>query len=418
MKENIKKDQNKSCLTSISFSVLGICIILFEMFSLIMSIICFVSTTWNFVKNFIKVMNIISLVMISLIIIINVCIFINIKTTKHNIMNNFRRRMTVSFFLLIFYLLLIIFNIYNAIYLSINLHIADYPEYGGRQRDQDYIDKHPDEFGDVSLQQFIIVGFCPSMISVLNLVSLILCVLFRKKMINLYNQMYDENNAVNIITLRHQKHRHTHSVHSSHSNQSQGNNPIRSPIRSPKRKQWRELNLNKDDINKNNNTKPNTNTNTERNNYNNNNTKKNQKVIKIIINTSEDEDENGPKKSDKHLINNNDVFDSKENFSDEKQSSYKDEVKDEVRDEIKVKNEDKNEDKSEDIDEYKYELRDKYEDKIKDKEINDKINRNIMRYNSLRNSPKKRNTRNMSLHKKRSSKSIIGTKITMEDNEE
>ena len=46
--------------------------------------------------------------------------------------------MCLSIFLIIIYLIIIIFNIYNSIYLSNKLKIADDPENGGK--DQNYVD--------------------------------------------------------------------------------------------------------------------------------------------------------------------------------------------------------------------------------------------------------------------------------------
>ena len=199
----------KKCLNSISFTVIGVFIIIFELVSLLMSILCIVMIDWNFLKNFIKILNIISLAIIIFVIIINTCIFIYIKNEKLNIVKNFGKRMCLSFLLIIIYFIIIIFNIYNSIYLSIKLHIADYPEYGGRKRDQNYIDNHPNEFGDVPLKQFIIAGFCPSLISVLNLICFILCVIFRKKMILINNKMlYEYENRNSELNYHRNKHRH------------------------------------------------------------------------------------------------------------------------------------------------------------------------------------------------------------------
>ena len=85
-----------------------------------------------------------------------------------------------------------LFNNHNIqyIYLSNKLKIADDPENGGK--DQNYVNTHPNEFGDVPLKQFIIVGFGPSLISVLNVICIILCAIFRKKMILTYNKMLYE----------------------------------------------------------------------------------------------------------------------------------------------------------------------------------------------------------------------------------
>ena len=101
-------------------------------------------------------------------------------------------RLVVLLFLL--YIIIIIFNIYNSIYLSIRLHIADCPEYGGRKRDQKYIDKHPNEFGFVPLKQFIIVGLCPSIISLLNTFCIIFSIVFRQKIIKIHNNISQTEN--------------------------------------------------------------------------------------------------------------------------------------------------------------------------------------------------------------------------------
>ena len=181
MNENHDTNKTKNCLNSISFIVIGVFIIIFESISLVMSILCIVITSWNFLKHFIKILNIFSSIILFLVTIINILIFINIQKEKIDIIKNYQKRICLSFLLIIIYIIIIIFNIYNSIYLSIRLHVADYPEYGGRKRDQNYIDTHPDEFGDVPLKQFIIVGFCPSIISVLNLMCIILSIFFRQK---------------------------------------------------------------------------------------------------------------------------------------------------------------------------------------------------------------------------------------------
>ena len=211
MNKNQNNIKNDNCLNSIPFNIIGIFIIIFESISLIMSILCLVLTSWNFLKHFIKILNIISLAIISLIIIINTILFLKIKNQRYDIRKNYNNRMCISLLLFLLYIIIIIFNIYNSIYLSIRLHIADFPEYGGRKRDQNYIDNHPNEFGFIPLKQFIIVGLCPSIISVLNLVCFILCFVFRKKMILTYNNMLFsvDNNEINEVKIV-QKNRNNH----------------------------------------------------------------------------------------------------------------------------------------------------------------------------------------------------------------
>lgn len=209
MSESQNNTKSIKRLSSISFNLLGSFVIIFESISLVMAILCLAMTNWKFLKQYIKILNIVSLIIILLLVIINIFLFIKIKNARTDIIKNFQKRMVISFFLLFLYMIIIVFNVYNSIYLSIKLHIADYPEYGGRERDQKYIDSHPEKFGEVPLRQFIIVGFCPSIISVLNLVCLILSVVFRQKMINAYAQMRNEdNNKVkeNIVHKRKSKH--------------------------------------------------------------------------------------------------------------------------------------------------------------------------------------------------------------------
>ena len=71
MEENLNKDEENSCLDSASFVMLGLFIIIFELISLIMSILCLVIINWDLLKSFIRILNIISLVIIILAIIIN-----------------------------------------------------------------------------------------------------------------------------------------------------------------------------------------------------------------------------------------------------------------------------------------------------------------------------------------------------------
>ena len=118
--------------------------------------------------------------------------FCTLKNIQNKILNKYKTKLVGPVFSFIFCIIIIIFNIYNAIYLSIKLHIADYPEYGGRTRDQGYIDSHPDEFGDVEIYEFVIVAICPSMISICNLLCIIMTCLYRSKIVLLYNNKYKE----------------------------------------------------------------------------------------------------------------------------------------------------------------------------------------------------------------------------------
>ena len=179
-----------------------------------MSILCLVIVNWDFLKNFIKVLNIISLILIALIVIINFLLFLKLKNVKYNIIKNYKTQMCLSFFVLLIYLLIIIFNIYNSIYLSKQLHIIDDPEYTGKKNDQNYKDYNENKYLDIPLKQFIIAGFFPSIISVLNILCTIFCIAFRKKMILTYNKMLstkEDNKNNEVIMYRHKpKHRYSY----------------------------------------------------------------------------------------------------------------------------------------------------------------------------------------------------------------
>ena len=121
--------------------------------------------------------------------------------------------MCLSFFLLLIYLLIIIFNIYNSIYLSKQLHIIDDPEYTGKKNDHNYKDYNENKYLDIPLKQFIIAGFFPSIISVLNILCAIFCIAFRKKMILTYNKMLStkEDNKNNEVIMHRHKPKHRYS---------------------------------------------------------------------------------------------------------------------------------------------------------------------------------------------------------------
>ena len=299
MDENQNINKNKKCLTSISFSVIGSFIIIFESISLIMSILCLAVTSWNFLRKFIKILNVMYLIIITLAIIMNILLFINIKNIRFDIVKKFQNRMIISFLLLFIYLILIIFSIFNSIYLSIRLHIADYPEYGGRKRDQNYIDTHPDEFGDVPLKQFVIVGFCPAIISILNLICFMLCILFRQKMINTYDKMrYEDDKKENEITAH--KHKNKHSKR-----------------KTSKRKYSNEIINTNDVIIKNNNTDPNI----ERNGK---GVNKDKNLIQLKINNTDDGEEYKPKNRNSKLIIDDHIVETRETLNEgNKLSKYK-----------------------------------------------------------------------------------------------
>ena len=200
----------KHCLNSISFSIFGVIIFISETISLIMNILLLIKTSWNFLKKTIKILNIICISVISLTTLINIILFCKFKNIKKDIFQKYTSKIVSIIFLIIIYLIIIIFCIYNAIYLSLHLHIADYPEYGGRERDQNYIDSHPNEFGNVSDKEFIIVAVCPSIICVFNLLCVIISFLMRNKIILIYNKTREKYNNNNINKERNKNRNNSH----------------------------------------------------------------------------------------------------------------------------------------------------------------------------------------------------------------
>ena len=201
----------KHCINSLSFFTLGVIVFISETISLIMNIVLLIKTSWNFLKKTIKLLNIICISIILLTTFINIIFFCKLKKIKNEVVRKFTSKIAAIVFLIIFYILIIIFSIYNSIYLSIRLHIADFPEYGGRERDQNYIDSHPNEFGDVSENEFIMVAVCPSIIGVLNLLCVIISFLIRNKIILIYNKTKEKySNYLDEQRHKNKSHKHKH----------------------------------------------------------------------------------------------------------------------------------------------------------------------------------------------------------------
>ena len=183
--------QSHNCLNSISFFMLGVIIFISEFISIIMIVLLLIYTSWQYIKSVIKTLNIVCLVIKIITTLLNILMF-RLGNIKKEILKIYTRKIVTPILLIIIYVIIILFNIYNAIHLSLTLHIVDYPEYGGRKRDQNYIDTHPEEFGHISVKEFIIVAICPSIICVFNFVCVIISVMFRNKIIMIYNTAHDD----------------------------------------------------------------------------------------------------------------------------------------------------------------------------------------------------------------------------------
>ena len=93
---------------------------------------------------------------------------------------------------------LIILDLVITIMVSVQLHIADYPEYGGRERDEEYIITHPDEFGAVSGGEFLIAGMCLSISAFAQLISIFFGISLFRRVYYLPENYQDEKKQIEV----------------------------------------------------------------------------------------------------------------------------------------------------------------------------------------------------------------------------
>ena len=187
----MREFQSHNYLNSISFCTLGVIIFISEIISMSMIVLLLIFTSWQYIRSLIKTLNIVCLVMIIITTLFNILLF-RTRNIKKEILQIYKKKTAVPILLILVYVIIIIFNIFNAVYLSLTLHIVDYPEYGGRKRGQQYIDEHPEEFGPIQVKEFIIVAICPSIICVFHLLCIIISFMFRNKIIIIYNTAHEE----------------------------------------------------------------------------------------------------------------------------------------------------------------------------------------------------------------------------------
>ena len=80
----------------------------------------------------------------------------------------------------------------------VQLHIADYPEYGGRERDEEYIITHPDEFGAVSGGEFLIAGMCLSISAFVQFISIFFGISLFRRVYYLPENYQDEKKQIEV----------------------------------------------------------------------------------------------------------------------------------------------------------------------------------------------------------------------------
>ena len=145
-----------------------------------MNVIYLAITNWKYAKIALLVLTILSLFFICVVLGFDITILV---LKRHLYKNNKKYLVTKVFSLIILIInpVMFILNILLAVFISIQLHIADYPEYGGRERDEEYIKSHPDEFGSVSSGEFVVAALCPTLCAIGQFICMFFSIsLFRR----------------------------------------------------------------------------------------------------------------------------------------------------------------------------------------------------------------------------------------------
>lgn len=168
------------CCSKRPISFIIIFIIILDSISLLMNIICIATIHWKYVKLVLFILTILSLFFFCVVLGFDITILV-LKRHLYKDNNKYIVSKIFSLIILIINPIMFILNICLAIIISIQLHIADYPEYGGRIRDEEYIKAHKDEFGSVSSGEFVIAALCPSISAVTQFACMFFSIaLFRR----------------------------------------------------------------------------------------------------------------------------------------------------------------------------------------------------------------------------------------------
>ena len=182
--EEIQEEEEEccscDCCSKRSISFIIIFIIVVDSLSIIMNVLYLSITNWKFVSLSLFILTIFSLFFICVVLVFDITI---LALKRHLYKNNKKYIVSKIFSLCILIInpLMFILNIFLAVFISIDLHIADYPEYGGRERDEEYIKSNPDKFGNVSSGEFVVAALCPSLCAVGQLICMFFSItLFRR----------------------------------------------------------------------------------------------------------------------------------------------------------------------------------------------------------------------------------------------
>ena len=168
------------CCSKRSISSIIIFIIVVDSISIIMNVLYFSITNWKYVSLSLFILTIFSLFFICVVLGFDITILV---LKRHLYKNNKKYIISKIFSLCILIInpLMFVLNTFLAVFISIDLHIADYPEYGGRERDEEYIKSNPDKFGNVSSGEFVVAALCPSLCAIGQFICMFFSItLFRR----------------------------------------------------------------------------------------------------------------------------------------------------------------------------------------------------------------------------------------------
>ncbi len=186
-----------NCCIKKSISFILIFIIILTGIGIIMHIIYLPVITWKYLSASLLALVLISLLFLCVILGFDITVLI---LRRHLYKNNFKYILSKIFCLIILILnpVLAILDLVLTIIISIQLHIADYPEYGGRERDEEYISSHPDEYGSVSGGEFLIAGFCLSLTSFSQIISIFFSISLFRRVYYLPENYQNEKNQMEV----------------------------------------------------------------------------------------------------------------------------------------------------------------------------------------------------------------------------
>ena len=165
------------CCNKRPISFIIIFIIVIDSISIIMNILVIAITHWKFVEKVLLSFTIISLVFVCIILGFDITILV---FKRHLYKDNIKYTLS---------------KIFSLCMLIINPLMF---EYGGRERDEEYIKSHPDKFGTVSSGEFVIAALCPSLSSISQFICMFFSIALFRRVYYLPENYGNENNQINV----------------------------------------------------------------------------------------------------------------------------------------------------------------------------------------------------------------------------